>query len=81
MLGTLLLVREPYLELNPDVAWIARWKFGGCLDPFFFVGHLGSVPGFEARLGLDSVIPNLETVFFSSLRGSSGDLPDVCQLL
>lgn len=47
----------------------------------FFVGHLGSVPGFEARLGLDSVIPNLETVFFSSLRGSSGDLPDVYQLL
>lgn len=37
MLGTLLLVREPYLELNPDVAWIARWKFGGCLDPFFLL--------------------------------------------
>lgn len=80
MLGTLLLVREPYLELNPDVAWIARWKFGGCLGPLF-VGNLGSVPGFEARLGLDSVIPNLETAFFSSLRGSSGDLPGVCQLL
>lgn len=75
MLGTLLLVREPYLELNPDVAWSARWKFGGC-----FVGNLGSVPGFETRLVSDSVISNPETVFFSSLRWSS-DLPGVCQLL
>lgn len=78
MLDPLLLMREPCLEFNPDVAWSARWKFGGCLGPLF-VGNLGSVPGFEARLGLDSVIPNPETVFFSSLRWSSGELPGVCQ--
>lgn len=76
MLGTLLLVRELYLGLNPEVTWNARWKFGGWLGPLL-VGDLGSVPGFGARLGLDSVIPNLDTVFSSSLRWSSGELPCV----
>lgn len=79
MLATLLLVRELYLVLNPEGAWSTRWKFGGWLGPLF-VGDLGSVPGFGARLGLDSVVPNLDTVFSSFLRWSSGDLP-LCRLL
>lgn len=63
-----------YLVLNPEVAWNTRWKFGGWLG-LLFVGDLGSVPGFGARLGLDSVISNLETVVSPSLRWSSEDTP------
>lgn len=55
--------------LNPEVAWNTRCNFGGWLGPLF-VGDIGSAPGFGARLGLDSVISNLETVASSSLRWS-----------
>lgn len=72
MLATLLLLRKLHLVFNPEVAWSTRWKFGGWLGSLF-VGDLGPVPGTGARLGLGSVISNLETVVFSSLRWSSGD--------
>lgn len=76
MLGALPLVRKLYLVLNPHVAWSTRRDFGGWCGPLL-VGDPGSVSGFGARLCVESVISNLETVVSSSLRSGVQKTPVV----